>query len=121
MTSNKNGTQEKKLFSGSVFHALSSNYQTIIIIGDVFLFGASGIQTWKMRGTFQKNASCGAVTRVNFMLLDAVLCLQSQFEDYTFCIAEYSNTYIAICVPFDEKLLGSFFLIWKGEAFRGLL
>ena len=39
----------------------------------------------------QKTLSCGAVTGVGFMLIDAVLCLQSQFEDCTFRIAEYSN------------------------------
>ena len=49
----------------------------------------------------------GAVPGVGFMLIDAVLCLQSQFEDCTFCIAEYSNI-LLLCVPFDEKLIGSF-------------
>ena len=38
-----------------------------------------------------KASSCGAVTGVSFMLIVAILCLQSQFEDYTFCIAEDSK------------------------------
>ena len=29
----------------------------------------------------------GEVPEVGFMMINAVLCLQSQFEDYTFCIA----------------------------------
>ena len=33
----------------------------------------------------------GAVPGVGFMLIDAVLCLQSRFEDFTFCIAEYAK------------------------------
>ena len=52
-----------------------------------------------------KASSCDAVTGVGFMLSDSVLCLQSRFEDYTFCIAEDRYFY---CVPFDKKLNGSF-------------
>ena len=33
----------------------------------------------------------GAVPGVGFMLTDALLCLQSSFEDCTFCIAEYAK------------------------------
>ncbi len=35
------------------------------------------------------------------MLIDAALCLQSQFEDCTFCIAIQGYRH---CMPFDEKL-----------------
>ena len=47
-----------------------------------------------MTGTSQKTSGCGTVTGVGFMLIDAVLCLQSQFEDCTFCIdQEYCHLY----------------------------
>ena len=42
----------------------------------------------------------GAVPGVGFMSINAVFCLQSQFEDCTFCttIQRYCH-----CVPFDKK------------------
>ena len=44
----------------------------------------------------------GAVHGVGFMLTNAVLCLQSQFEDYTFRITKITR--YCHCVPFDKKL-----------------
>ena len=42
-----------------------------------------------MYDTFPEICVHGAVPGVGFMLIDAVFCLQSRFEDFTFCIAEY--------------------------------
>ena len=62
----------------------------------------------------------GAVTGVGFMLTEAVLCLQSQFEDSTLCTAEDSK--ILLLFAFWLKIKRSHFnSIGKGEAFHGLL
>ena len=45
----------------------------------------------------------GAVPGVGFMLINALLCLQYQFEDCTFCISKFSKIAI-VCAPFDKKL-----------------
>ena len=54
------------------------------------------------------------------MLTDAVLCLQSQFEDSTLCTAEDSK--ILLLCAFRLKIKRSHFnSIGKGKAFHGLL
>ena len=78
-----------------------------------FQFGASGIETWLVVGTSLKTSSCGAVTGVGFMLIDAVLCLQSQFEDCTLCIAEYSNILLLCAIWRKINLV---ILIQSGKA-----
>ena len=51
------------------------------------------------------------------MLIDAVLCLQSQFEDCTFCMAIQGYCH---CMPFGKKLawtmIGRKILISSGKA-----
>ena len=44
-------------------------------------------QLTKMQDTSPERSVLGTVPGVGFMLIDAVLCLQSRFEDCTFCIA----------------------------------
>ena len=48
-------------------------------------------QLTNMYDTSPERCVPGAGPGVGFMLIDAVLCLQSQFGDCTFCLAEYSN------------------------------
>ena len=43
----------------------------------------------KILGTPSKTSSLSGVTDVGFMLIYAIVCLQSQFEDCKFCIVEY--------------------------------
>ena len=56
--------------------------------------------------TFSKTSSCFAETGVGYMLIDAVLFLQSQFEGYKFCIIAklYIQGYCN-CVTFDKIAL----------------
>ena len=68
----------------------------------------------------QKTLSCGAVTGVGFMLIDAVLWLQSQFEDSTLCIADDSKI-LLLCAFWLKIKWSNFNSIGKGKAFHGLL
>ena len=45
----------------------------------------------KKYDTSPKSSVPGAVPGVGFMLIASVLCLPSQFENCTFCRAEYSE------------------------------
>ena len=48
-------------------------------------------QLTNMYDTSPERCVPGAVPGVGFMLIDAVLFLQSRFEDFTFCMAEYEK------------------------------
>ena len=48
-------------------------------------------QLTKICDTSPKRCVHVAVPGVGFKLINAVLCLLSEFEDHTFCLAEYSK------------------------------
>ena len=71
-----------------------------------------------MYDTFPEICVPGAVPGVGFMLINALLCLQYQFEDCTFCITKFSKIAIVCHLTKNYQALQ---IIVKSRAFHGLL